>query len=444
MSVSPGYLVPIKYIDSPDKSTEFSEDGRVVKFKVKARNPPYECPGCHTRGPFRSNGNAEVRYVRDLPAWGRPTVYEVYGKRYICDKCGKTFGDNFDSIFDGHTTIRLKEHLVDRVLRRDTFKKISADYGVADQTVKRAFDEWAAAHAWQLQYDTPIVMGIDEAHIDRHYRLIVVDILKKLPIDMLPNNRPATVLKYLKDLPHKENVLAVTMDFKADYAKAIKESFNSLKWKPLIIIDHYHVIQDINRKLDAIRKRVQTSLGEKTDEEEEEDWWLNGEDETVEITDSGKEKKKLKKERRLFLTNVEDLDEKEMDRLLLWMKRDERLKKAFDLKEQFRDIYRKKLKYEESEAWFDMWCNSIPDSLKELQSAAKYFQRRKEHILNYFHLDVTNAYAEYTSRNMKDVERSGRGYDFDRLKKIVLFSARNPRPPKIDLKALLFMENGMQ
>jgi transposase len=444
MSVSPGYLLPIKYIDSPDKSTSFSPDGRVVKFKVKARYSPGECPECHASGPFGSNGNAEVRTVRDLPAWGRATVYEVYGKRYICDKCGKTFGDNFDSIFDGHTTIRLKEQLVDRVLRRDTFKKISADYGVADQTVKRAFDEFAAAHAWQLRYETPIVIGIDEAHIDRHYRLIVVDILRKLPIDMLPNNRPATVLKYLKDLPHKENVLAVTMDFKADYAKAVKESFNSLKYKPLVIIDHYHVIQDINKKLDAIRKRVQSSLGEPTDEEQEEYWWLYGDEDDDEVDEDGKHKKKLKKEKKLFLTNVENLSEKEMERLLFWMRRDERLKQAFDLKEQFRDIYKRKQKYEQSEAWFDMWCDSIPDSLYELKGAAEYFKKRKEHILNYFYLDVTNAYAEYTSRNMKDVERSGRGYDFDRLKKIVLLSARNPRPKKVNLKALMFMENGLQ
>jgi hypothetical protein len=40
---------------------------------------------------------------------------------------------------------------------------------------------------------------------------------------------------------------------------------------------------------------------------------------------------------------------------------------------------------------------------------------------------------------MKDVERSGRGYDFERLKKIVLFSARNPRPKKVKVKDLTWV-----
>ena len=426
-----------RLIGPPEISILESEDGRYLKYLVKAARPPVCCPECGLVGPFGSNGNAPKRIIKDLPMGDKMVIYELYGKRYQCE-CGKTFGDTFDSIVDSQMTNRLRDKLVDRVLRRDTFKKIAADYGVADQTVKRAFDEWAAKHEWQLRYETPIVIGIDEAHIDHHYRLIVVDIVKKIPIDFLKNNWTSTVTNYLKALPHKENVLAVTMDFKADYAKSVKEAFHSLEYKPLVIIDHYHVIQDLNKKLDAIRKRVQTSLGEPTDEELEEYWWLYSE-ENEDYNDDGKHKKTLKKEKKLFLTNVEDLDENEMERLLFWMRRDERLKKAFDLKEKFRDIYRRKLDYKKSEAWFDSWCGSIPKSLPELVSVAKYFQSRKEHILNYFLLDETNAYAEYTARNLKDVERSGRGYDFDRLKQIVLLSARNPRPKKSNPKDVVYI-----
>ena len=60
-----------------------------------------------------------------------------------------------------------------------------------------------------LRYDTPEVMGLDEAHIDDKFRLVVTDNKNKILLDMLPNNKPATVLKFLRNLPDKGNVKAV-------------------------------------------------------------------------------------------------------------------------------------------------------------------------------------------------------------------------------------------
>ena len=39
MSVSPGYLPAIMFTGSREESTEFSEDGTVVKYSVKLRTP---------------------------------------------------------------------------------------------------------------------------------------------------------------------------------------------------------------------------------------------------------------------------------------------------------------------------------------------------------------------------------------------------------------------
>lgn len=406
----------------PTKPIERSKDGRFLKFTVEASKRPVKCPNPECPGVMHVNKHVK-KEVQDLPHGDALAVYVIDAKQYQCSVCGQTLVDNFDSVIDGKLTVRLRDKLVERVLRRDTFRKIAFDYNVSDQMVRRTFQTWADAHAWQLRYETPCVLGLDEAHIDKHYRLLVVDIERRLPIDMLRNNKYETVVDYLERLPNKGVVKAVTMDFKETYANAVEKVFHTKKYKPLIIIDHYHVIQDINRKMDAVRKRVQAELGEKTDEVEETDWWLKD--------DEPADAKKLKKEKKLFMMNMEDLEDKEMSRLSVWMRRDKRLEDAYYLKEQFREIYRLQFRPLAEDA-FDVWCGSIPKTLKEYRGLCKYFKQRREHILNYFDLRVTNAFTESANRIMKNIEQSGRGYDFEMLKRIVLFSFRNPRPPKVD------------
>ena len=147
-----------------------------------------------------------------------------------------------------------------------------------------------------LRYETPRILGLDEAHIDDHYRLVVVDIEKKLLLDMLPDNKPATVIKYLKNLPNKENVKAVTMDFFEGYANDVHKAF--YPYKPLIVIDKFHVIQLLNRRMDSVRKRVHT-------------------EEKAKCAGTAK---RLKNERKLFMSNIEDLDNEAMEKVSEWMK----------------------------------------------------------------------------------------------------------------------------
>lgn len=417
MSMSPGYLPAIMFTDSRSESTEFSDDNKVVKYSVKPRFPLMDCPNCFE--PLISNGNAPVKYVKDLPSGGMQVVYEVHCKRYRCPKCGKTFGDSLACIFDGQMTKRLKEKLIDRVLLRDTFSKIAADYGVSDQTVRRTFFEWTEKNAWQLRYETPRVLGLDEAHIDDHFRLVVTDNENNILLDMLPNNKPPTVLKFLRNLPNKENVKAVTMDFFEGYANGVHKAF--YPYKPLVVIDKFHVIQLLNRRMDSVRKRVHTEEKQKC------------------IVTA----KRLKNERKLFMANLEDLDNESMDKVSEWMKAYPLLEEAYVLKESFREIYDLPARGFAAES-FDQWCSSIPDTLPEFLTLRDTFMARREHILNYFDYRATNAFAESANNIIKSIEKQGKGYEFETLRKIALFSSRNPRDPNAKPKSLCFHQEHLQ
>lgn len=60
MSVSPGYLPAIMFTGPREESTEFSEDGTVVKYSVKPRFPYIDCPECY------ANGSRNTLYLKRL------------------------------------------------------------------------------------------------------------------------------------------------------------------------------------------------------------------------------------------------------------------------------------------------------------------------------------------------------------------------------------------
>jgi hypothetical protein len=58
------------YPGMPEKCILENAEHHQLRYLVKAAAPPVKCPDpkCGRHGPFESNGNAEVKYVRDLPS----------------------------------------------------------------------------------------------------------------------------------------------------------------------------------------------------------------------------------------------------------------------------------------------------------------------------------------------------------------------------------------
>lgn len=392
-----------------------SVDDVCLKYVVESRRKPTLCAKCGAEGHLNVH-SSKTRLIHDLPLSGKQVVLEVKVRRYICSACGQTFVESFDSIDNGQLTKRLRDEIVQRVLRRETFTKIANDYSISDKTVRREFDKWAAEHSYLLQYDAPRILGLDEAHIDDHFRLVVTDNENNILLDMLPNNKPATVLKFLRNLPNKENVEAVTMDFFEGYANAVYKAF--YPHSPLVIIDKFHVVQLLNRRMDTVRKRVHKEEKEK----------------------SLRSAKRLKNERKLFMSNIEDLDSEGIKKISEWMKAYPILEDAYRIKESFRKIYDLPLRASAEEA-FEQWCDSIPETLPEFQSLRNVFLSRREHILNYFDLRATNAFAESANNIIKSIEKQGKGYDFDTLRLIAILSSQVKQPGKFDFKNTPYIQS---
>lgn len=313
---------------------------------------------------------------------------------------------------NAHITNRLKQEFVRRCINSETFLYIAHDYSVADHTVARAFNDYADTHRDEaiITY-TPEVLGIDEAHIDDHYRLVLTDIINKKLIDLKKNNHKSTVNAYLRTLD-KSVIKCATMDFAEGYAYCVQRILP----KVIIVIDKFHVIQLINRCVDNVRKVLQNHY-----------------------RDQGYDIRIFKRSKTLFMTNWEDLTPYGMDKLNEWFKAFPELYEAYMVKETFRDIYATAKTHSDALVMFDDWLKAVPD-YEQFRAMKNTFSERREHITNYWHYHWTNAFTESTNNAIKRIEKAGRGYKFDVLRDRCILSINNPPPEKFDHKKSVYVK----
>lgn len=204
------------------------------------------------------------------------------------------------------------------------------------------------------------------------------------------------------------------MDFAPAYANAV----NKVLPTAVIVIDKFHVIQEINRCLDNVRKNLQNQYRAK-----------------------GISIRRFKKSRLLFMTNWEDLSQSAEEILSSWFNEFPMLYEAYMVKETFKDIYFTAKTYEEAKCMFDLWLSAVPD-YEQFKPMVKTMTRRKKYILNYWHYSWTNAYTESVNSLIKKVEKAGRGYKFDTLRKRCILEINNPKLDRFNPREAEYIKTG--
>lgn len=387
---------------------------RFIKYDAVSSTRPKKCESPKCRHEIIPHiHDTKHNLLKDIRAEGKIVLIDLAIRRYRCPDCGYVFPEHFDFFNPkAHITDRLKQEFVNRRLRGETFKYIARDYDVDDKTVATAFEEYAAEHLKDVLVTyTPRVLGIDEAHIDDHYRLILTDVENRKLIDMKKNNHQPTLKAYLKTLD--KNVCKVaTMDFAPGYAYAVEEVLPGT----MVIIDRFHVVQEVNRCVDNVRKDIQNYYRQQ-----------------------GYDIRLFKHSRTLFMANLEDLSEKSLGVLDQWFSMFPELYEAYMVKETLRDVY-KCNDYKEAEKRFDAWLKDIPD-YERFRAMRTTFTERKRHILNYFKYRETNAYTESVNSRIKSIEKTGRGYKFPRLRELCILSINRNLDKPIDAKEAIFVDS---
>ena len=202
-------------------------------------------------------------------------------------------------------------------------------------------------------------------------------------IEMIDSHRQQDIVEVLMRQPLKvrEQVEEVSVDMWGGFPKVIEQVFPNAK----LVIDRFHVMKAVNKDLNKLRRGIG-------------------------ITDRGS--------KYLLLSNRINLEQEQIEKLEIILKKSECLRIAYDMKEEFREIYEANMTVTIAQTEFKDWLNYAKIFFQE---SASTIVNHFEGICNYFLNRTTSGVMEGINNRIKLIMRQGYGFsNFDNFRERVL------------------------
>lgn len=385
----------INMINLPNfKILDMNESEDDYRFLVESTVlSPSHCPKCGTVANLYKHGKKQQLFF-DLPMHAKRVGIYVNRQRYKCRECKETFFENLPDMDVNRSVTNRLIYWIQEASLEKTFTSVGEEIGVDEKTVRNIFKDYIDELEAQTDFRTPKWLGIDEVHLLKNYRCVITDVENKSVIDILRKRNKDTVISYLYKLQDIDKIELVAMDMWNPYKSAVNTVIPNAK----IVIDKFHVVKLANEALEKIRKANRQNV-------------------------SAKERKQLMRDRYVLLTRRKDLNDfDDQIKLQVWTDKFPLLGQAYELKEQFFDIYEAE-SINEAYKLYQNWLSNIPKELMTFfEDLIKAMNNWEEEIFNYFTSPITNAYTESLNRLIKTMNHVGRGYSFEALRAKILFT----------------------
>ncbi len=234
-------------------------------------------------------------------------------------------------------------------------------------------------------------ISVDEVAWKKHHRYLtnVVDVDKKV-ITWNAKGRKVEVLDmYYEDLGRKncEKIQTVSLDGARTYIS----STNKYAVNALIVLDRFHVVQKINKAVEAVR-RIELNKARK-----------NKNEELIELTNC--------KQRFMLIKNKSKRTSRQVKNLERLCAINKPIYKGLLLKESFLGVYDLKSEDEAIDYlynWIDDALNSKLEPFKEI--AWSLIDKKIEYILNWFISKRSSAISEGFNNKIKRLKRMAYGF----------------------------------
>jgi transposase len=262
-----------------------------------------------------------------------------------------------------------------------------------ERMLKDAAKEYLKAKPSELKR-----LGIDEIAVIKgkgNYCAVLIDLEKSKLIGVLPGRKQEEIREVL--LEWGKEVLEQIEEVSIDLGKGYKNLVIDLMPNAQVVADRFHVMAQINRELDAERKRerrqVEDSIKKAGSSEEkvEQERVLEG----------------LKKSKYVLLKNETDLSEEQKTKLVQVKDVSPTLKLMPELKEKLRKIFEQT----------NNWLVGLFKLGRWLSAAKKYFPdsqntiiRWLDEIIAYFDYKTTSGVVEGINNKLKLIKRSAYGF----------------------------------
>ncbi len=359
-----------------------------VIIDIETKTEKLKCPKCK-----KFTYSIDHRYqhnVRDNSISGKEAYLRIYKKVFYCNRCDYSFAEKLESVYPKHIYTNRYEQKIFESCLENTIMNVSRSENLSYDCVRGIYARIAdicIEHLMTFKEEIEI-LGIDEISIrkgHKNFQAVISNIGGGYVIDMLPDRKKSTVVKFLQNLPKraKKRIVFVSIDMWEGYFTATKEVLPDTT----IVIDRFHVMKNLNAAITKCRRDIQRELPK-------------------ELRD------KYKGYRWVMVKNEENMDEEDKSKLEMMMKECPELKNLYELKVQFQDIFNHSRKSESADRKLKVWEKKVA-KLKDpnMDSFLKLLNNWREWILNYFvSKKVTNAFVEGMNNKIKVIKRVGYGY----------------------------------
>lgn len=358
-----------------------------ITLKVKRRRKTAVCPNCQKRTRRLKDYHTPARILH-MALCNQKVYLELRKRRFVCRDCKLTFTERLPFVAPhARTSVYVQNHAMER-LTDSSFKAVGRQLGFAYSSLSSILRKIFSVDTirWQDQeVEGRIRLGIDEHHFRKNQFVVTVaNLLTGRPVHILSDDRKTTLVNFLKQLPADvaQKIDEVAVDMKAAFVHAVCEQLPGAK----VVIDHFHVIQDANRRVNEARK----------------------------IEDDVQEKLKGNGPRRInwrvLVTAREHLKPNQEELLAKYLSWYPAVATFYACKESLRDMYGSSSKQIAGRRLEKLIAQMKGSEYPELWIWARTLSTYREYILNYFDHHTTNAVTEGLHRKFKLIQRTAYGF----------------------------------
>ena len=362
-------------------SVAFTDAGIVIGIRNTRRRLRCEC-GWSTASRY----DTAVRRWRHVN-FGKCRVWlEGEIRRLACKRCRRVRTEEVAWARPAARHTRDYEDIVAWLVQRTDKTTTATLMGCSWQAVDNIVERVVAEHLVDDRLDNLYRIGVDEISYRRghQYLTIVADHDTGGVVWIAKGKRAKALEDFYDELGEDrcDDIQAVSMDLGIIYRNATRRRVPHA----VICFDPFHVIQIVNRALDAVYKSTgrfhPTGVGDKA--------WRNT--------------------RYALRAGAENLDDNQRE-LLNTLRRDRyRLWRAWDLKEQLRDLYRQ-VDPTEARHYLKAWITrALRSRIPAFINLAGQIRANFEGIVATVELGLSNARLEGINSKIRLIQRRGHGY----------------------------------
>ncbi len=230
----------------------------IIRILLRPDYPP--CPDCGN--PNVLIKGYELKKINHGILTDRKCILHYRARRYRCPVCGRTFYEHNPFVFSSMkiSALTVINVLKDLKSQTETFSSVAKRYHISPTSAASIFDQ----HVQLPRLPLPELMSIDENYAFFHkgenskYIFVMLDYRTGEAIDILPSRKLEFLKDYFLKIPKEErkNVKMIATDMYKEYRTLIHDIFPD----SVHTVDHFHLIQELSRRTDAVRIRVMKSV----------------------------------------------------------------------------------------------------------------------------------------------------------------------------------------